>query len=267
MRVRAATKALLSSPWSCSPTPSLHPGDSPFTCSLEFSGAFGGMAGLGREDTGDENVEAFATRLMAKAMVGLDCRGAQPHTGAGDANHSPQRRMAFAAATPTRHSVDAPLPTVDHQYLEDLFSQLRLVVVRVDLATLDALRTIALSCATMSQASVVFSEARCSLRAVLAEQDPVSCDDPSDALLIAAVQAPGVSQRVVECVQRMLVAVDSAFTGCLHLLPGATALMHCGWMVRAAAFAVLAQRGAPSQRPSVVSSAVSRAPLTPLCAV
>ncbi len=62
-------------------------------------------AGLGREDTGDENVEAFATRLMAKAMVGLDCRGTQPHTGAGDANHSPQRRMAFAAATPTRHSV------------------------------------------------------------------------------------------------------------------------------------------------------------------
>jgi hypothetical protein len=46
VRVRTATKALLSSPWSCSPTPSLHPGDSPFTCSLEFSGAFGGMGTL-----------------------------------------------------------------------------------------------------------------------------------------------------------------------------------------------------------------------------
>ena len=69
------------------------------------------------------------------------------------------------------------------------------------------------------------------------------CDDvPSDALLIHVARHAPARDVVIGNLQRMVIAVDSAFYSDVGQLPAASGLVHCGWLVRAATFAVLAEK-------------------------
>ncbi len=74
---------------------------------------------------------------------------------------------------------------------------------RLDLASLDALRGVALACQTLPDAAAVFANARARLRALVAAHgepgtDP---DQPSDELLLGMVREPRVSAAIVDATQ------------------------------------------------------------------